>query len=127
MDSHLADLFNHVVYTSFPQSWSHHTLHLIHKSSPSSNPNNYKMIMVGHTFSKLYAMVLHMKLSRKLEVRHLQARGQAWFRPDHQTIDHIFMLRAIIEEARHRSLKVYCCFVDFWKAFDFVPRELLFQ
>jgi hypothetical protein len=27
---------------------------------------------------------------------------------------------AIIEEARHQSSKVYCCFVDFQKAFDFV-------
>jgi hypothetical protein len=35
--------------------------------------------------------------------------------------------RAIIEEARHRSSKVYCCFVDFRKAFDSVPREALFQ
>ena len=33
----------------------------------------------------------------------------------------------MIEDARHRSLKVYCCFVDFRKAFDSVPREDLFQ
>jgi hypothetical protein len=46
---------------------------------------------------------------------------------DYQTTDHIFTLRAIIEEARHRSSKVYCCFVDFRKAFDTVPREALFQ
>jgi hypothetical protein len=44
-----------------------------------------------------------------------------------RTIDHIFTLRAIIEEARHRSSKVYSCFVDFRKAFDTVPREALFQ
>lgn len=43
-----------------------------------------------------------------------------------QTIDHILTLRAVIEEARHRSFKVYCCFLDFWKAFDSVPREYLF-
>ena len=36
-------------------------------------------------------------------------------------------LWAIIEEARHRSAKVYCCFVDFRKAFDFVPRVALFE
>jgi hypothetical protein len=76
--------------------------------------------MVGHTFSKLYATVLHQWLSEELERRHLRARGQAGFRPDYQTIDHIFTLRAIIEEARHRSSKVYTCFVDFRKAFDTV-------
>ena len=33
----------------------------------------------------------------------------------------------MIEEARHRFSKVYCCFVDFRKAFDLVSREDLFQ
>ena len=44
--------------------------------------------------------------------------------PDHGSY---FTLRAIIEEARHCSEKVYCCFVDFCKDFDFVPRMSLFQ
>lgn len=83
--------------------------------------------MVGHTFSKLYATVLHRKLSSTLEERDLRAQGQAGFKPAHRTIDHIFTLRTVIEEARHRSSKVYCCFVDFRKAFDSVPREDLFQ
>jgi hypothetical protein len=77
--SHLVDLFNHVVRTGFPSAWSHHIIHPIHKSGPSSDPNNYRTIMVGHTFSKLYATILHMKLSSELEHRHLRARGQAGF------------------------------------------------
>jgi hypothetical protein len=75
--SHLANLFNHVVYIGFPSAWPHHIIHPIHKSGSNSNPNNYRMIMVGHTFSKLYATVLHMQLSSELEHRHLRARGQA--------------------------------------------------
>jgi hypothetical protein len=77
--SHLADLFNHVVRTGFPSAWSHHIIHPIHKSGPSSDPNNYRMIMVGHTFSKLYATTLHRKLSSELERRHLRAKGQVGF------------------------------------------------
>jgi hypothetical protein len=65
--SYLADLFNHVVRTGSPSTWSHHIIHSIHKSGPNTDPNNYRTIMVGHTFSKLYAMVLHMKLSCDLE------------------------------------------------------------
>ena len=34
-------------------------------------------------------------------------------------------LRGIIEEARHRRHRVYCCFVDFRKAFDTIPRARL--
>ena len=125
--SYVADLFNHVVREGFPLVWSHHIIYSIHKSGPTFDPNNYRTIMVGYTFSKLYATVLHRKLSSTLEERDLKARGQAGFRSAHQTIDHIFTLRAVIEEARHRSSKVNCCFVDFRKAFDSVPREDLFQ
>ena len=99
----------------------------IHKTGPTSDLNNYKTIMVGHTFSKLYATTLHKGLSSFLEQKHLRAKGQAGFRPDHQTTDHIFTLWAIIKEARHRSSKVYSCFVDFRKAFDSILREDLFQ
>jgi hypothetical protein len=42
-------------------------------------------------------------------------------------IDHIFTLQSIIEEACHRSLKVYTFFVDFRKAFNTVPQDALFQ
>jgi hypothetical protein len=90
-----------------------HIIHPIRKSTSSVDPNNYRIIMVGHTFSKLYATVLHQWLFEELERRHLRARGKVGFRPDYQMIDHIFTLRAIIEEARHRSLKVNTFFVDF--------------
>jgi hypothetical protein len=83
--SHLAYLFNHVVRTGFPSSWSHHIIHPIHKSGPCSDPKNYRTFMVGHIFSKLYATTLHMKLSSELEHRHLRAKGQAGLWPDHQT------------------------------------------
>jgi hypothetical protein len=81
-----------------------------------------------HTlFSKLYATVLHQWFAEELEKRHLRARGQSDFYPNYQMIDHIFTVRAIIEEARRCSSKVYACFVDIQKAFDTVPRDALFQ
>jgi hypothetical protein len=82
-DNHMVNLFNHVVRTSFPQTWSHHTIHPIHKSSPDTYSNNYTMTMVGHTFLKLYATILHMELSKELEGRHLRASGYAGFKPTH--------------------------------------------
>ena len=66
-------------------------------------------------------------LSNELDRRGCRVRGHAGFQVIYQTVDHSFILRAIIEVARHHSQKVYCCFVDFRKAFDFVPRLALFQ
>jgi hypothetical protein len=83
--------------------------------------------MVGHTFSKLYATTLHLQLFEELKRRNLQGRGQAGFRPRYQIMDHILTLWAIIEEVRHHSSKVFCCFVDFQKAFDSVLQEAMFQ
>ena len=107
--------------------WSHHIIYLIHKLGSTSDPNNYRTIMVGHTFSKLYAIVLYRELSSALEQGNLRARGRARFKPAHQTINHIFTLRDVIKEARRHSSKVYCCFVDFRKVFDLVSREDLLQ
>jgi hypothetical protein len=123
LDNYLVDMFNHVARIGFLQSWSHHIIQIIHKSSAISNPNNYRTIMVGHTFSKLFAIVLHMQLSRQIDRRHLQAKGWVGFHPAHQTIDHILTLQPIIEEACHCFSTVYCYFVDFRKAFGSIPQE----
>jgi hypothetical protein len=92
LKSYIVDLFNQVVCSGFPPSRTQHIIHLIHKSESSYDPNNYRTIMVGHTFSKLYATILHQWFSEELERRRLRARGQVGFRPDYQTIDHIFTL-----------------------------------
>lgn len=63
---YLVDLFNQVVQDGFPNGWSHHINYPIHKSRPTSDPNNYKTIMVGHIFSKLYATALQKTLSNFL-------------------------------------------------------------
>lgn len=83
--------------------------------------------MIRHTLAKLYATTIDIYLSGWLESVGIRARGQVGFKEDYQTMDHIFTLRAIIEEAKHRSSKIYCCFVDFHKAFDTVPRHLLIE
>jgi hypothetical protein len=36
-------------------------------------------------------------------------------------------LWTLIEQNIHKHKKVYCCFMDFRKAFDTVPRDLLWQ
>ena len=57
-------LFNRVVCTGFPPSWSRHVVYLIHKFRLALDPHNYKIISIGHTFSKLYAMVLNIILTK---------------------------------------------------------------
>ena len=83
--------------------------------------------MIGHTMAKLFGAVLEAELSSYTEDEGLRAPGQASFRRAFSTIDHIFVLRCLIDGAKARKKRLYCCFVDFRKAFDTVPRERLFQ
>ena len=72
-------------------------------------------------------MLLESRLAQWAEARGARAPAQAGFRPDHRTTDHIFTLQTLISQARAHHRPLYCCFVDFKKAFDSVPRELLWQ
>jgi hypothetical protein len=42
-------------------------------------------------------------------------------------MDNLYILWTLIEQNTHKRKKVYCCFVDFHKAFDTVLRDLLWQ
>ena len=79
LGSYLPKLFNRVVCTGFPDSWSRHVIYPIHKSGPASDPTNYRTIMIGHTFAKLYATALNTMLSSELDRRGCRAKGQANF------------------------------------------------
>ena len=55
----------------------------------------------------------------------LRARGQAGFRKDHRTTDQVFILRTLIESSRSLKQPLFTCYVDFKKAYDTIPRDLL--
>lgn len=66
-----------------------------------------------------------MWISDKLECRHLGAKGQARFRQEYQTIDHIFTICTIIKAAcLFESLLLLC---GLSKVFYSIPREALLQ
>jgi hypothetical protein len=82
---------------------------------------------MGPVLAKMFAMIPEAWLSSWAEKRCLRARGQVGFRKDFRTTDNLYILRTLIEQSTHKRKKVYCCFVDFCKAFDTVPRDLLWQ
>ena len=61
----------------------------------------------------------------------VRAEGQAGFRPDHRTVDNVFIMQQMLEHYQSKSdktqRKLYACFVDFKKAFDTVDRCVLWQ
>ena len=54
-------------------------------------------------------------------------KEQAGFRRGRSTVEHIFILRNIIEQVAEWQSTLYITFVDFEKAFDSVHRESLWK
>ena len=55
------------------------------------------------------------------------AKGQAGFRRNHSTTDNLVTLRIIAKECRNNKFDLFCCSVDFRKAFDTVCRNNLWN
>lgn len=110
----------------FPAEWNEGVLVPVFKKGDASDCANYRTITVGPVLGKLYAMVVERRLAPWAERRGLRARGQAGFRHDHRVADHVFTLRALIDRA-HAGKHAFAAFVDFSKAFDTIPRDLLWR
>ena len=81
--------------------------------------------MIGHVLPKLYGAVLEVELNTYVEKKGLRTEGQAGFEQTFSTIDLIFTLRCLIDQTKERKQRLYCCFMDFRKAYDTVPRDKL--
>jgi hypothetical protein len=112
---------------ALPRAWALCGITPIHKGGDVTDPGNYRGIAVGSLLAKLYAAMLNERLMEWTERHGLRARGQAGFRRDHRTTDQVFVLRTLIERARADKKPLYVCYVDFKKAYDTIPRDLLWH
>jgi hypothetical protein len=120
-------VFNKLLQQGYSTDLSTGVIHALHKGGDALQFENYRGIIVGPVLVKVFTMILKARLSSWAKERGLRARGQAGFRKDFHTIDNLYILRTLIEQNTHKRKKVYCCFVDFHKAFDTMPHDLLWQ
>jgi Reverse transcriptase (RNA-dependent DNA polymerase) len=120
-------LFDRILTTGeWPRTWDESFLHSIYKKGDKSNPGNYRGIAVEPTLVKLFASVLDTRLQDWAEKYMARAPGQAGFRRKMGTTDQIFILMHLVQRYRWARKPLFCCFVDFQKAFDSVRRDMLF-
>jgi sorting nexin-29 len=99
----------------------------LHKSGDPGVHDNYRLITIEPLLTKIFSMVLHNRASQYLEQQGLRAVEQSGFRRMRSCSDQLFVLDHIIRKYQQQRRRVYAMFVDFRKAFDSVPRELLFR
>jgi hypothetical protein len=83
--------------------------------------------MIRLILVKLYGIILENKISLWLEIHGKRAKGQVGFRRYHSTVDHLVTFSIIAEELCNTKTNLFCCFVDFRKSFDMVPRKNLWN
>lgn len=123
----LTILFNRFFAESFPSSLASAYLAPVFKKGDPQDPGNYRGIAIISVLSKLYASVLNSRLSAVCETDSVRAHGQAGFRKNHRCSDQIFILQFLRQKALSKKKKLFVCFVDFAKAFDSIPRPLLWS
>ncbi len=119
--------FNCFLEEGFPKALSTGMVHALFKGGDASKFDNSMGITIGPIVTKLFAMILEKRLNKWVEQHGLCAKGQAGFRKDYRTTDQLFILRTLIEQSKPKKKPLYYCFVDFKKAFDIVPREMLWH
>ena len=112
-----------------PPAWLNSTIQPIYKGKGDKNdPNNYRGITLQSCIAKAFAKINNNRLSNYLESNSLLHDEQNGFRKGRCCQDHISSLYFIIENTRKLSKQdTYAYFVDFRKAFNSVPRELLWS
>jgi hypothetical protein len=124
----LAVIYNHLLtHAIVPTQWSATVVTLLYKKGDPTLWSNYRPIAVVQLLTKVYAMILHHRLSSWAESTGVREPAQTGFRPNHATTHHAFVLQHHITKYKAAGKKLYCCFIDFAKAYDCVPREKLWQ
>ena len=110
------------------KSWLTSLLVPIHKKGALDNPENYRGIALISCLAKLFYAILNNRLMDYCLTHNILSPSQLGFLAGNRTSDaHIIIYNLINEYCHKRGLKIYSCFVDFSKAFDSVPRKIMFQ
>jgi len=77
------------------------------------------------TLGKLSTRILNSRLSIWSEKYNVYIEAQSGFRPKMSTVDNIFVLHCLVSHILNSGKQLYCAFIDFSKAFDYVTRDNL--
>lgn len=118
-------LFNKILDTGcFPEEWLIGTIVPIYKNKGDvKDVNNYRGITLLSCMGKLFTSVLNERLKEYAHENNILSESQAGFRSEYSTVDHIFLLKCVIDLFNWKKKKLFCLFVDYTKAFDMVWRD----
>ena len=101
----------------------------IYKKENKLNPDNYRGICVMNAILKVLCLTLNERLKSSLYKMNTINKAQIGFKAKCRTSDHILTLKTLINKhvKDKNKKKVFACFVDFRKAYDFIWPKGLFH
>ena len=126
----IVKLFNIILRTGHvPEEWGVGLIVPIYKKKGSkTDPNNYRGITLLSCLGKLFTLCLNNRLAIFSTNRGTIGEEQAAFREGYSTLDHAFVLNELINlYLKGKKKRLYCCFIDYKKAFDTIRRSALWS
>ena len=124
------DLFNRVLNSgNIPEAWTIGIITPIYKNKGDKGDfDNYRGITILSCLGKLFTSIINARLNKYANEINLINENQTGFRKGYSTLDHIFLLKNIIDIlVKGCKQKLFCAFVDYKKAFDTVWRSALWH
>lgn len=116
-------LFNTIFYNGYPTAFSITLLNVIYKSGDYLSAKNYRPIQISKLFANIYDRILYHRIYPWMNIN----TEQTAYQKNKSTLNHIFTLRLLIELSKKLNITLYIATIDLEKAFDKIPRSLLFK
>ncbi|KAA5557034.1 hypothetical protein F3G48_33075, partial [Pseudomonas aeruginosa] len=99
----LTGIFNDIMNTeTIPQQWTEFLIILLYKKGDKYDIGNYRPISLMSNVYKIFAKIILKRIERTLDEN--QPIEQAGFRKDYSVIDHIHVVRQILEKYNEYQL-----------------------
>lgn len=108
-----------------PEDWGKAVICKVPKKGDKLECRNWRGISLLSHVEKMYERILEKRLRETVEEK--LEEGQYGFRPERGTTDAIFSLKMLMEKRWEWDKPVYIAFIDLEKAFDRLPRRILWE
>ena len=125
----LLTVFNSALqYNPEVLDWFISVINPIYKKGSKMDPNNYRGISLISCVYKLFASIIRKRLEVYCKNNNILSETQLGFIAGNRTSDAHMILHNLVRNQCHKKKRyLYSCFVDFSKAFDSIPRDILMQ
>jgi len=107
----------------FPEQWSKGLIVPIHKKGSLSEVDNFRGITLLSVFGKLFTNIINKRLCTWATEYIIYVETQSGFRAKMGTNDNIVVIHSLITHIINSNKQLFCAFIDFSKAFDYVVRD----